>query len=103
MRPRLSARGFVTAEQLSTKHGISVGTRISVAGLVITRQRPGTAKGVVFITLEDETGSLNLIIRPRIFEHSHKTITLSGSLMATGKLERIGEVIYVDVAQVAAL
>lgn len=102
-RHYLQGQGYSTAEQLSTKYGISVGARVRVAGLVITRQRPGTAKGVVFITLEDETGSLNLIIRPKIFERYHKTVTLSDSLLAAGKLERIGEIIYIDVHYVEPL
>jgi error-prone DNA polymerase len=103
MRQRLADRGYVTAEALLGKHGLTVGTHVRAAGLVITRQRPGTAKGVVFVTLEDETGSLNLIIRPKIFESQHKVITLSNALIATGKLERIGEVVYIDVAQIGSL
>jgi error-prone DNA polymerase len=103
VRQRLAARGSVTAHALLAKHGLKVGTHVRAAGLVITRQRPGTAKGVVFVTLEDETGSLNLIIRPKIFESQHKVITLSSALIATGKLERIGEVVYLDVAQIESL
>lgn len=103
MRARLTDRGYVTADALSAKHGLRVGSHVRTAGLVITRQRPGTAKGVVFITLEDETGSLNLIIRPAIFERYHKEVTLSSALLATGKLERIGEVVYVDVVRMASV
>jgi error-prone DNA polymerase len=97
LRESLKKRGCLSAEQLLSKHGLKAGSRVSAGGLVITRQRPGTAKGVVFITLEDETGWFNLIIRPRIFEASSKLIMLSSSLIATGKLERIGEVCYIDV------
>lgn len=99
-RPQLSARGYLCAEQLLPKHGRACGTRVRAAGLVITRQRPSTAKGVVFITLEDETGSLNLIIRPNVFERCHKLVTLSPALGASGKLERIGEIVYIDVLQI---
>jgi error-prone DNA polymerase len=103
LRGYLNQRRVCTAEQLSALHGIPVSTRVSAAGLAITRQRPGTAKGVVFITLEDETGSLNLIIRPALFERHHKIIMLSHTLLACGKLERIGEVVYIDVASIEAL
>jgi len=98
VRHSLAARGYVTAESLLSKHGLRVGTHVKAAGLVITRQRPGTAKGVVFISLEDETGGVNLIIRPSLFERCHKLVTLSSALGAAGKLERIGEVVYIDVA-----
>jgi error-prone DNA polymerase len=103
LRPYLTQRGVFTAEALSTKHALAISTTVSAAGLAITRQRPGTAKGVVFITLEDETGWLNLIIRPKLFEQHHKIIMLSGILLARGKLERIGEVVYIDVEQIRAL
>jgi error-prone DNA polymerase len=103
LRPYLTQRGVSTAESLSAKHGLSVSATVSAAGLAITRQRPGTAKGVVFITLEDETGWLNLIIRPKLFEQHHKIIMLSGILLARGKLERIGEVVYIDVERIRAL
>jgi error-prone DNA polymerase len=103
IRGYLARRGVSTAEQLAAAHRVPVSTRVSAAGLAITRQRPGTAKGVVFITLEDETGSLNLIIRPALFEHHHKVIMLSPALLACGKLERIAEVVYIDVASIEAL
>jgi error-prone DNA polymerase len=93
----------VTAEALSSKYGMKKGTRVSAAGLAIIRQRPGTAKGVVFITLEDETGTLNLIIRPSIFERYSKIVMMSAMLLASGVLERIGEVIYVDVSAIDSL
>jgi error-prone DNA polymerase len=103
MREYLATRGAVTAEALSSKYGIKKGTRVSAGGLAIIRQRPGTAKGVVFITLEDETGTLNLIIRPSLFERHSKTIMMSAALLATGALERIGEVIYLDVSSIESL
>lgn len=98
VRHSLALRGYITAEGLLSKHGLRVGTHVKAAGLVITRQRPGTAKGVVFISLEDETGGVNLIIRPTLFERYHKLVTLSSALGAAGRLERIGEVVYVDVS-----
>jgi error-prone DNA polymerase len=103
LRGYLTPRGVVTAEALSSKYGMKKGTRVSAAGLAIIRQRPGTAKGVVFITLEDETGTLNLIIRPSIFERYSKIVMMSAMLLASGVLERIGEVIYVDVSAIDSL
>ncbi len=103
VRSYLDSRGAMTAESLSSKHGMKKGTAICAAGIAIIRQRPGTAKGVVFVTLEDETGSLNLIIRPSLFERHDKMVMMSASLMATGKLERIGEVIYIDVSTLESL
>jgi error-prone DNA polymerase len=103
LRERLVRRGAYSSEQLLSKHGIKIGTRVSTAGLVIARQRPGTAKGVVFITLEDECGTVNLIIRPQLFE-AHQTVTMRSSIiLAEGKLERIGEVVYLDVAGLESL
>jgi error-prone DNA polymerase len=97
LRATLRSKGIKTAEQLAVKNGVRAGSLVSVAGVVIIRQRPGTAKGVVFITLEDETGHLNLIIRPDIFERHRKTVMLSSALLASGSLQRTGEVIYVDI------
>lgn len=103
LRAQLGARSYLCAEQLLSKYGRTCGTQVRAAGLVITRQRPSTANGVVFITLEDETGSLNLIIRPKIFAKYHKIVTLSSALGASGRLERIGEIIYIDVLQIESL
>jgi error-prone DNA polymerase len=63
--------------------------------MVICRQRPGTASGVVFITLEDETGFVNLILWPKTFERWRYVATTSSLLVAHGKVERDGSVVYV--------
>src|SRR5204862_697064 len=60
-RDELAMRGILRASDL---HTARQGRRVRVAGMVITRQRPGTAKGFVFLTLEDETGIANIIVRP---------------------------------------
>lgn len=103
LRHYLAEQGAHTADSLSTRYGIAVGTAVSAAGIAIIRQRPGTANGVVFITLEDETGSVNLIIRPALFEQTHRTVMMSSVLYARGKLERIGEVIYIDTSSIESL
>jgi error-prone DNA polymerase len=59
-----------------------------VGGLVITRQRPGTAKGFVFLTLEDETGLVNVIVRPDVYERYRRTIRSSTMLVIDGKLQK---------------
>ena len=69
---------FITADQLAS---IKDGKRLSIAGLVLIRQRPGSAKGVVFITIEDETGIANLVIWPDVFEKQRK-IVMGARLMA---------------------
>ena len=59
-----------------------------VGGLVITRQRPGTAKGFVFLTLEDETGLVNVIVRPKVYERNRRTIRLASTLVIEGRLQK---------------
>ncbi len=74
---------------------------ISVAGLVLVRQRPGTAKGVMFITVEDETGAINLVIFPDVYDANRRTILTGRALAVEGQLEKAGkpgnEVIHVIV------
>jgi error-prone DNA polymerase len=91
VRPRLP-RHFKSSRDLAqTPHG----THVSTAGLVICRQRPGTASGVVFVTLEDEAGFVNLILWAKTFERWRHVATTSSMLVAHGKVERQGEVVYV--------
>ena len=71
------------------------GSTVNTAGMVICRQRPGTASGVVFVTLEDETGFVNLILWPKTFERWRHVATTSSLLVAHGKVERDGSVVYV--------
>jgi error-prone DNA polymerase len=73
----------------------TLGARVSTAGLVICRQRPMTASGVVFVTLEDETGFINLILYARVFDEHRHVATTSSLLCAHGKIEREGDVVYV--------
>ena len=103
VRDQLKKRGASTAEELGVSHGVKVGTTVRAAGIATIKQRPGTARGVVFITLEDETGVINLIIRPQIFEKFQKEILNSSTLVVRGKLERIGEVVYIDTYEIGSL
>ncbi len=68
---------------------------VGVAGLVLVRQRPQTAKGILFVTLEDETGTANLIIRPHIYRRFRNAIRSSVGLIAWGKLQRQDQVVHV--------
>jgi error-prone DNA polymerase len=91
---------IVPATALST---LPNGSIASTAGAVICRQRPGTAKGVVFITLEDETGLSNSIVYPDQFEKFRLTITTEPFLVITGKIQRGGDVTHLMVESVGAL
>ena len=71
------------------------GRRVAVAGLVLVRQRPGTAKGVIFLTLEDETGIVNIVVWPKVFERNRRTVMTAQFLEVRGRIEREGLVIHV--------
>jgi len=79
------------------------GERVIIAGSVICRQRPGTAKGFVFISLEDETGIANAIILPQLFEAKRLVITQEPALKITGKLQNLHGVIHVKADTIEAL
>ena len=92
-------------EQLDRLHIVPVsaleaakdGDLVKVAGLILVRQRPGTASGICFITIEDETGSANLVVFQKLFDTYRKEIIQSRLLMVEGQLQREGEVIHVIV------
>ncbi|SMP25909.1 OB-fold nucleic acid binding domain-containing protein [Shimia sagamensis] len=71
------------------------GARIAVAGLVILRQRPGTAKGVIFLTLEDETGVINIIVWRSLYEHFRRAVIAGRLLRVTGRIQRENNVTHV--------
>jgi error-prone DNA polymerase len=91
MRTRLDARGVKRSEALAT---LKSGERVTVAGLVLVRQRPGTAAGVIFMTLEDETGIANLIVWPKVFERLRAIVIGARFVVATGKLQSESGVIH---------
>ncbi|PCJ05232.1 MAG: hypothetical protein COB16_16190 [Rhodobacteraceae bacterium] len=74
--------------------------RITVAGLVILRQRPGTAKGVIFLTLEDETGVVNVIVWRKIYEAFRRAVIAGRLLRVTGRLQRAHSVTHVIAEQI---
>ncbi|MGI3170683.1 OB-fold nucleic acid binding domain-containing protein [Pseudooceanicola sp. C21-150M6] len=69
--------------------------RVAVAGIVILRQRPGTAKGVIFLTLEDETGVVNVIVWRKLYEQFRRAVISGRMLRVTGRLQRENEVTHI--------
>ena len=96
LRTELASEGLVTAAELAH---LPVDKRLSIAGIVLIRQRPGSANGVVFITIEDETGIANLIIWPAILERFRRAALGATLLRCTGKLQREESVIHVVAAR----
>ena len=89
---RAQLSGMLKAEALATH---PADTRVSVAGLVLVRQRPGSAKGTIFLTLEDETGVANIIVWAKVFEALRPIVIGARFIAITGKLQREGEVVHV--------
>ena len=77
-----------------------INARVAVAGLVILRQRPGTAKGVIFITLEDETGVVNVIVWRNIYERFRRAVVAGRLLRVTGRMQRTHDVTHVLAEQI---
>ncbi|HVG82741.1 MAG TPA: error-prone DNA polymerase, partial [Methylomirabilota bacterium] len=100
LREELRRRRIVTCVEAM---GARDGRSLEAAGIVLVRQRPGSAKGVLFITLEDETGIANLVVWAKVFEQNRRTI-MSASMMAVrGRIQREGEVVHLVVRHVADL
>jgi error-prone DNA polymerase len=87
IRPALSRRRVVPAR--ATTHTENYGRRLRCAGLVTVRQHPGTAKGVTFVTLEDETGIVNVVVWQRLAEKQHRVLIESAVMAVDGKLEAV--------------
>ena len=79
------------------------GTHVRVAGAVIARQRPGTAKGFVFLSMEDETGIANVIITPQLFERNHIVVVQNPFLLIEGTLQNQEKVISVKAQRIEPL
>ncbi len=98
LRPTFAQRGISSTAVLKESKN---GDVFSLAGLVLVRQRPGTASGVVFVTIEDEVGIANLVVWPKVFE-AHRRIVMGSRLMGVrGKIQREGEGDYVVIHLVA--
>jgi error-prone DNA polymerase len=91
LRERLRAHAITSASDL---RNFAHGTRVRAAGIVITRQRPSSASGVTFVTLEDETGHVNLIVWARVAEEQRRPLLEARLLEVRGELQRQGEVMH---------
>src|SRR5581483_10609261 len=92
LRQSFTREGVARAADLAT---IEPGSLVTVAGLVLVRQRPGSASGVVFVTLEDETGIANLVVWPDTFERFRAQVMGATLMLCRGRLQREGLVIHV--------
>ena len=99
-RAELRCRNILSAEELHThKHGDFV----RAAGCIIARQRPGTAKGFIFISMEDETGIANVIVTPDLYERDRLVVTRSKFLLVEGALQNQDNVIHIKATRLTAL
>jgi error-prone DNA polymerase len=92
LRADLDASRIVRCADLPT---IRDGKRLEVAGIILVRQRPGSARGVLFVTIEDETGHANLILWPSVFEKQRRLVLSASMIACRGKLQKEGDVIHV--------
>jgi error-prone DNA polymerase len=99
-RDKLDALGVVPAGKLAR---LPNDRRVRVAGLVLVRQRPGTARGITFVTLEDETGTANLIIRQEIWDRYYQAARAAAALLAHGRVQSKDNVIHVLVSKLEDL
>jgi error-prone DNA polymerase len=100
VRPTLAGGRVRTASELGR---LDDRASVEVAGLVIVRQRPETAHGIVFVSLEDETGIANLVVMPDVYERCRPVVRGSPFLLARGRVERNGRVVNVRVDALAPL
>ncbi len=91
LRADLARRRMVTCAQAMAARD---GRWLEAAGIVLVRQRPGSAKGVMFITLEDETGIANLVVWTKVFEANRRTVMSAGMMAVKGRIQREGEVVH---------
>jgi len=95
IRPSLDALRVTPNRETRDEARWPHGSPIAVAGLVLVRQRPETASGLLFVTLEDETGIVNLIVRPHIYEKYRAITRHAAALLMRGRLERKGAVVHI--------
>ena len=91
-REWLASGGVVTVAEAVV---LPEGGRVTVAGIVLTRQRPATAKGMIFLTLEDETGAANIVVHPRVWEAADLAARRAAVLVVEGRIQRRGAVVHV--------
>ena len=91
-RERLAARGVV---QIAAATAAPEGRRVRVAGLALCRQRPATAKGMIFLTIEDETAAANIVVRPDVWAAADHAARRAAVLIVEGRIQRRGAVVHV--------
>jgi error-prone DNA polymerase len=99
-RAELRSSNILSAAELRTRRD---GEYVRTAGCVIARQRPGTAKGFIFISMEDETGIANVIVTPDMYERDRLVVSRSKFLLVEGPLQNQDNVIHVKAARLTAL
>ncbi len=100
MRAQLNLRGVLGYKDIRRA---KQGTQVRVGGMVVTRQRPGTASGVVFMTLEDQDGHMNLVVFTPVYERYKELVREEMMLLADGKIERTGRVVNVIVGRLSPM
>ena len=100
LRDRLARRGALAAEAMARAQD---GDRAATAGLVLVRQRPGSAKGVIFMTLEDETGTVNVVVWPNILERYRRAVLGGRLALVRGRVQRAGAIVHLVAAHVEDL
>jgi len=99
-RDELRKRGVKSAIELKA---LSHGKEVAVAGCVITRQRPGTAKGIIFMTLEDETGTARVIISPDFYDNNRMTVLNERFVLVSGPIQNVDKVIHIKARSIQPL
>ena len=100
LRESLAARGMIACAELAT---LPERKRVIVPGLILVRQKPGSARGVMFITLEDETGIANLVVWPSIFARQRRLVLSASMIACEGRVQRTGSVVHVVAETLADL
>ncbi len=103
LRGQLQRLGVSRCVQLGYPQELATHARVAVAGLVLVRQRPGTAKGVTFLTLEDESGSANIIVHQKVYEKYRRAARHGVVVIVYGRVERKDEVVHVLARRIEAM
>ena len=103
LRGDLAARGVVTADRLADADRYPSGRGVAVAGVCLVRQRPGSARSITFMTIEDETGMSNLVVYPIVFERCKRVARDAVAMLVRGRIDRQGQVVHVVAATFESL
>ena len=104
--PLQFGRGWLAQQGVMTTVAATAeaeGRRVAVAGIVLTRQRPATAKGIIFLTVEDETGAANVVVHPPVWERATAAARRAAVLLVRGRVQRRGAVVHLVATELAAV